>query len=506
MFCPACGTEYPADWKVCPKDASLLLATLDVGRHRIEQLGRTGPWGPTYRARDRHTGARADLVRIAIDFDDETLARVRRQLAALAKVRTRHVQRISDLERDGAVIWVTTEGLDGHDLAEELAAGPLLPGRVQLVFDGVRRGLEVMHHAGVVHGALSPRHIFFTDTDDGEQVVVIDADLGLPRKHEPVLVDPDALSPYAAPEQLSGPATPASDVYALGAVVYEMLAGKRLVDADGLLERAQQILQGTHASLEQCAPWLSSAASAMVQQLLALDPARRPRDTGAIVLVPLAPPGAPAARRGWGLPPEPPPFRADDPVERELVAGIRRRPDDADARQVYADWLEGHGHDARAAFLRAEAAAGPREQLHQLARPDDASWRAVTSRPRIDKCLAFAFECPKRWDALAPTGRDHVRHCDACAKPVYFCTSVDEARARGARHECVAIDAALAHGVAMAAYHEGEHPPAPAPERIMMGAPIRDWRPPDVVPPPIPEPPPKGVVDRVRGWFRRKET
>ena len=90
-----------------------------------------------------------------------------------------------------------------------------------------------------------------------------------------------------------------------------------------------------------------------------------------------------------------------------------------------------------------------------------------------DGCaLQFEFLCPKRWDGLAPTGTDRVRHCAQCSKSVYFCASIDEARERGRRHECIAIDAALVRGDALTAHR------APTPPRTIPPTPREPTPPP----------------------------
>ncbi len=156
------------------------------------------------------------------------------------------------------------------------------------------------------------------------------------------------------------------------------------------------------------------------------------------------------------------PIAVADAVEGALVASIRREPADLQTRRVYADWLEEHGDASRAAFLRAEVdATATEDQLLALARPRDLAWRTVVSRAPIAPHVEFKFACPKRWDALAPTETDGIRHCGSCERAVYFCASVEQARARGRLGQCIAIDAGLARG-------EAERAHAP-PRYMMMG-------------------------------------
>ena len=138
-----------------------------------------------------------------------------------------------------------------------------------------------------------------------------------------------------------------------------------------------------------------------------------------------------------------------DPMEEELIAAVAAR--DHASRVVYADWLEGRGEATRAEFLRIQdrlaglsaddpAFRAGRERLEALAPELDVEWRFAVARPAIEGCLALELACPREWGSLAPTGRPHVRACDACARQVYYCESLAEARLHARRGDCVAID------------------------------------------------------------------
>jgi uncharacterized protein (TIGR02996 family) len=150
----------------------------------------------------------------------------------------------------------------------------------------------------------------------------------------------------------------------------------------------------------------------------------------------------------------PPPFVPRDRREAELLRAINER--DEASREVYADWLEEHGHPREADFVRTQQALialkpddvafRPQTQrLSQLAESVDPRWRRRVARPAIENCARedvprFSFKCPKEWGSLAPTDKHDVKFCTACEKSVYYCTSVPEARDRAARGECVALD------------------------------------------------------------------
>jgi uncharacterized protein (TIGR02996 family) len=144
-------------------------------------------------------------------------------------------------------------------------------------------------------------------------------------------------------------------------------------------------------------------------------------------------------------------------TEEVFIQAILEAPDDPTHRLVYADWLEERNDDARAGFLRAqaalfalpaddagreEAAEGLRERRAGL----DPTWLARLDHAPVENCdarLTFDFECPKRWETLTPTGDPLVRHCDACGKGVHYCGSIREARDHAWQGHCVAVDSLL---------------------------------------------------------------
>ena len=139
-----------------------------------------------------------------------------------------------------------------------------------------------------------------------------------------------------------------------------------------------------------------------------------------------------------------------DPVEGKLLAAVASHDDSA--RLVYADLLELRGEVDRAEFLRVQqrlVAMSSEDalflkctkRLRRLAKSIDPEWRARVARPPIERCrVAFEFQCPKEWGSLTPTGQSDVRFCTACAKQVFYCLTVGDARRRSLRGECVAVD------------------------------------------------------------------
>jgi len=141
-------------------------------------------------------------------------------------------------------------------------------------------------------------------------------------------------------------------------------------------------------------------------------------------------------------------------TEQQLLAAIARH--DEASRLVYADWLEGQGQPERAEFLRLQQAlvgappvddAGKAlwkrrsDRLRVLAEKIDQTWRTAVARPLVENCDAhFDFACPMEWGQLTPTDDPNVRSCKLCDEPVYYCTSITDARNQAFQKRCVAVD------------------------------------------------------------------
>ena len=144
-----------------------------------------------------------------------------------------------------------------------------------------------------------------------------------------------------------------------------------------------------------------------------------------------------------------------DPVEERFLGMLREDPADDTTRIIYADWLEAQGEHDRATYLRVvckladtsvhrKKAPQLRERLVKLATASEAAWRAIVSRPAVDKCdIQFAFKCPKQWSALTLTSTPDVRHCGACEREVHFCSTLQDVMFHAARSHCVAFDPSL---------------------------------------------------------------
>ncbi|HEY5934175.1 MAG TPA: TIGR02996 domain-containing protein [Kofleriaceae bacterium] len=111
----------------------------------------------------------------------------------------------------------------------------------------------------------------------------------------------------------------------------------------------------------------------------------------------------------------------DDDTEPTLLAAIQQAPGDDDARMVYADWLEQHGHDVLARFVRGAIDPG-------VAAISNVEWRAITSCAKLSCDLP---DCPGTWNRLGLTAKTRIRSCPKCYSCAIYCKSPREASSAG---------------------------------------------------------------------------
>ncbi|MGE0396331.1 MAG: protein kinase [Kofleriaceae bacterium] len=289
MFCPVCRSDYPADWKVCPKDATNLLATPQVGKYTIEGLLGTGGMGAVYRATNPDTKGRVaiKLMNPSVASAESARQRFQREAASVAALRTAHVVKVYDFgtEADGT-LYLVMELLDGHPLRDEIAPGPdfMDLARVQMVMDGALKGLAAAHKAGIVHRDLKPENVFVAETDDGEVPKLLDFGIARVRTKDSDLTRTGSMmgtAAYMAVEQVaagSGEMGPWSDVYAMGTILYEMLAGVPAFGGSTLTEVLGRVLRAEHVPLATIRPGLPPAIYQLVETCMSLEAAHRPQD------------------------------------------------------------------------------------------------------------------------------------------------------------------------------------------------------------------------------------
>lgn len=202
----------------------LTLGATLAGRFVVEErLGRGGG-GTVYAARDKLLGERVALKLLTRGIDEDVLGRVRAEVRAARRIGHPNVCRVHELHVEGDALFLAMELLEGATLRQRIARAVPLGEAIELARQ-LGAGLAAAHRAGVVHCDVKPENVILV----GERLVVTDFGIarGLDTKPASSTGVVEGTPTYMAPEQCRGEAvTPRTDVYALAAVVYEILVGR----------------------------------------------------------------------------------------------------------------------------------------------------------------------------------------------------------------------------------------------------------------------------------------
>jgi serine/threonine protein kinase len=269
------------------------------GRYRLEALLATGGMGEVWAAHDLLLD-RSVAVKVlgpAFAGDGRAAERLRREARAAGRLEHPGIARVLDLGEDGGLPYLVMELLEGESLAERVGRdGAMAPAEAARVVAAVADALEAAHRAGVVHRDVKPGNVFLGA--DGSVKVL---DFGIASAAgEAALTTGDLIgtAAYLAPERALGHrATPAADVYALGVVLYELLAGRRPFEAGSDIELAMAHVHARPTPLAQAAPGTPPLLVAACEQAMARDPSSRPPSAAALARLLRAPaPTGPATR------------------------------------------------------------------------------------------------------------------------------------------------------------------------------------------------------------------
>ena len=242
-----------------------------------------GGMGEVWAARDLLLD-RAVAVKVlgrALAGDGRAAERLRREARAAGRLEHPNIARVLDLgEHDGRP-YLVMELLEGESLAARIdRAGPMPAAEAARVVAAVADALEAAHRAGVVHRDVKPGNVFLTSA--GEVKVL---DFGIASAAgDAALTTGDLIgtAAYLAPERVLGHrATPAADIYALGVVLYELLAGHRPFEAGSEVELAMAHVNATPPPLGRAAPSAPPSLVAACSHALAKDPSSRPSSAAA---------------------------------------------------------------------------------------------------------------------------------------------------------------------------------------------------------------------------------
>jgi serine/threonine protein kinase len=243
--CPQCGEQYEDTNTLCPSDGNVLEKTSDpligqtlAGKYRIEELINEGGMGAVYRGihtlMDKTVAVK--VLHPALAADDKIVARFSREARAASRISHPHALNVTDFgESDNGIVFLVMEYLRGQTLKDIIRnEGPMSLTRAAEIIRQVSGALDAAHAQGVVHRDLKSDNIMLEDVGDGDWAKVLD--FGIAKIQEDVGSTDPALTAanmiigtpqYMSPEQCSQASEidSRSDIYSLGVILYEMLAG-----------------------------------------------------------------------------------------------------------------------------------------------------------------------------------------------------------------------------------------------------------------------------------------
>jgi CheY-like chemotaxis protein len=269
--------------------AQALPGTVLAGRYRLDALIGGGSFGTVFRARhlelDREVAVK--VLATSAGTDPEALARFRREGASACRVQHPNAVAVLDFGvNPGGVAYLVMELLNGRSLEKELEdRSQLPPSRCAEIVVPICSALAAAHAVGIVHRDIKPSNIFLHQTPLGEVAKILDFGIakmsGEAAIGQSLTVDGSLLGTpaYMAPERFRrGPYGTKSDIYSVGAMLYEMLTGRLPFvpsSADPLALVAMQAEEEPPPLRSRC-PAASPALAGLVKAALCRTPDDRP--------------------------------------------------------------------------------------------------------------------------------------------------------------------------------------------------------------------------------------
>jgi serine/threonine-protein kinase len=270
-----------------------------------------------YLAEDTRLGRKVAVKRLHSDSPDDAAQRFDREAKVGASLSHPNLVTVFDTVADDEGVLIVMEYVEGENLAEVMARERIPAQQAVTVIKAVAAALDHAHHAGVVHRDVKPANILVSP--DGKAKLV---DLGIATATErtqitavgTVLGTPS----YMAPEQLeAGKISKSVDIYALGAVAFELLAGRKARQGRTPVEIAHQMANDAAPDLREAWSDAPAPVAALLQRAMSRDPRERPASAGQLArgledALNVLPERTRSTRRM-----APVPFQRDERIERE---------------------------------------------------------------------------------------------------------------------------------------------------------------------------------------------
>jgi TolB-like protein len=260
-----------------------------LGSYEILAPIGAGGMGEVYRARDKKLDRDVAIKVLpeSLAADPDTLARFEREAKSIAALSHPNILAIHDFGTHEGISYAVMELLEGTTLREKLLAGPIREKQAVDYALQTAKGLSAAHERGVVHRDLKPENLFVT-RDDHVKIL----DFGLAKKIESSAPGEETSAPtgtshtepgtvmgtlgYMSPEQVRGlPADHRSDIFSFGAILYELLTGRKAFKKETASDTMAAILRDDPPELSGPGPNVSPALENVVRHCLEKDRANR---------------------------------------------------------------------------------------------------------------------------------------------------------------------------------------------------------------------------------------
>src|SRR2546427_5496116 len=267
-----------------------LAAGTKLGRYEIRSKLGEGGMGEVYRAYDAtmHREVAIKVLPAALSTDKERLARFEQEAQAAGGLNHPNILVIHHIDTHDGAPYIVSELLEGETLRERMGGVALAQRKAIDYALQTAHGLAAAHEKGIVHRDLKPENVFITK--DG-RIKILDFGLAkltgagdgtqsqteVPTRR--VNTDPGTVMGtigYMSPEQVRGkPADHRSDIFSFGAILYEMLAGKRAFRGESSAETMSAILREDPRELSETQKTINPALERVVQHCLEKNPEER---------------------------------------------------------------------------------------------------------------------------------------------------------------------------------------------------------------------------------------
>jgi serine/threonine protein kinase len=266
----------------------MIITKLDERYEFERELGH-GAFGVAQLARDKRIHSRPVVIKILFETEGRTFddshgkssftAMFEREVKALADINSPYVVDIYDYgQRPDGKPFIVMQYVEGQTLRAAMAGQAMEPQRAARIVSQLGSALNAVHKAGVVHRDVKPENVMVHPSSGNELAILIDFGIAKVKISRTGRSGHDywAGTPfYMAPEQLQGHPIPASDIWALGVVAYELVTGKRPFSRDDVLMLAKGPQAPSFFESRVSCPELSQAAQSVLLKTFSYNPVDR---------------------------------------------------------------------------------------------------------------------------------------------------------------------------------------------------------------------------------------